>query len=286
MRAVVAADGGNETPVTCRLYIRTYGANDELVREYGPEATLEPGARHEFAWRIGDTGGTPVAEIGTEISSMQRADGTVYLDYLTWDGTPDVVLTRPRDGGTMWRRAWVDGVDDYSAWSPEAYRLVQNHGTGLLIQGTREWTDYRVAADVTPHLVTSAGVGARVQGLRRYHALPLCDDGKARLVKALMGTRYWPKRTSGGSWMAPTISVWRSWAPASGHGLTVSSSSRWTTPTGLSRAVLWPWSVRRAARLLKSSECSHPHSRCHSRGRSSVGTGLCPDPTPALSPVL
>ena len=187
VRAGVAADGGNETPAACRLYIRTYGANDELVRTYGPEATLEPGASHEFKWRIGDTGGTPIAEIGAEISSMQRADGTVYLDYLTWDGTPDVVLTRPAGGGTMWRRAWVDGVDDYSTWSPEAYRLVQNHGTGLLIQGTREWTDYRVSADVTPHLVTSAGVGARVQGLRRYYALLLCSDGKVRLVKALDG---------------------------------------------------------------------------------------------------
>jgi hypothetical protein len=84
----------------------------------------------------------------------------------------------------MWRRAWVDGVDEYNPRYPEPYRLVQNYGTGLLIQGTREWTDYRVSADVTPHMVTAAGIGARVQGMRRYYALLLCDDGKARLVKA------------------------------------------------------------------------------------------------------
>jgi len=187
VRAGVAADEGNGTPITCRMYIRTYGADDNLVRVYGPEAVLEPGASHEFKWRIEDTGGAPIAEIGVELSSMQRADGAVYLDYLGWDGAPDVVLTRPPDGGTMWRRAWVDAVDDYSAWYPEPYRLVQNCGTGLLIQGTREWTDYRVSADVTPHLVTSAGIAARVQGLRRYYALLLCNDGKARLVKTLDG---------------------------------------------------------------------------------------------------
>jgi ADP-ribosylglycohydrolase len=188
-QARLAADEGNESPVTCRLYIRTYGADDNLVRTYGPEVVLEPGADHEFEWRIGDTAGAPIAEIGLEISSDHRADGSVYLDYLTWDGTPDVVLTRPEEGGTMWRRAWVDGVDRYGPWWPEPYRLVQNCGTGLLMQGTREWTDYRVSADVTPHMVKAAGIGARVQGMRRYYALLLCDDGRARLVKALDGNR-------------------------------------------------------------------------------------------------
>jgi len=198
-RAGVVADEGNQRPVTCRLYVRAYGVGDELVRTYGPGLVLSPGADHEFEWRVADTGGAPVAEIGLEIARHQngasqarmasdrRADGTIYLDYLTWDGAPDVVLTRPAGDGTMWRRAWVNGVDEYAPRYPEPYRLVQNRGTGLLIQGTREWTDYRVSADVTPHMVTSAGVAARVQGMRRYYALLLCSDGKARLVKALDG---------------------------------------------------------------------------------------------------
>ena len=122
-----------------------------------------------------------------ELSAAYRADGSVYLDYLTWDGAPDVVLTRPAAGGTMWRRAWVDGVDQYEARWPEPYRLVQNHGTGLLIQGTRAWTDYRASAGLTLHLAAAAGLGARVQGMRRYYALLLCDDGTARLIKALDG---------------------------------------------------------------------------------------------------
>jgi hypothetical protein len=36
-------------------------------------------------------------------------------------------------------------------------------------------------------LVNAAGIAARVQGLRRYYALLLCNDGKTRLVKALDG---------------------------------------------------------------------------------------------------
>ena len=36
-------------------------------------------------------------------------------------------------------------------------------------------------------MAKAAGIAARVQGLRRYYALLLCDDGKARLIKALDG---------------------------------------------------------------------------------------------------
>jgi hypothetical protein len=193
VRARAEADKENKTAVKCRLYHRVYGTDDELVRMYGPEMILLPAGDADFEWPIETTGGAPIAEIGLEISSTSRADGTVYLDYLTWDGAPDVRLTRPAEEGTMWRRAWVDGLDQFEWRWPEPFRLVQNEGRGLLITGTREWTDYRVKADVTPHMATAAGLAARVQGMRRYYALLLCNDGtddqhpQARLVKALDG---------------------------------------------------------------------------------------------------
>ena len=187
VRAVVAADAGNGAAVTTRLSIQTYGANDALVASCGPEASVEPGSDHEFTWRIPDTGGAPIASIGLELASDDDASGTLYLDYLTWDGAPAVTLARPAHGGTMWRRAWVDGSDQAVRRSPESYRLVQNRGRGLWIQGTREWTDYKVTADVSPHLVAAAGLAARVQGMRRYYALLLCAGGTVRLVKALDG---------------------------------------------------------------------------------------------------
>lgn len=189
VRARLSADADNAMPVTCGLYLRVYGAEDRLERLAGPQVEFEPGAIHEFAWRIPDTGGAPVAEVGVEISRVKRADGVVYLDYLTWGGAPDIALTHPGHMGTMWQRAWVNGVDQVQHGA-ESYRLIQNEGIGLLMQGTREWTDYRVTADVTPHLVKSAGIAARAQGMRRYYALLLCRDDadmptKTRLVKML-----------------------------------------------------------------------------------------------------
>ena len=93
----------------------------------------------------------------------------------------------------MWRRAWVNAADYFGGAVFEPYRVVQDEGVGLVIQGTREWTDYRVSADVTPHMATSAGIAARVQGMRRYYALLLCRDAASgsttlRLVKVLDGT--------------------------------------------------------------------------------------------------
>jgi hypothetical protein len=205
VRARVAADSADAQPVTCRLFVSAYveesgiephrtstqpprpEVEPPLRQIYGPEIMLEPGASHEFIWRIDDIGGVPIAAVGVELSASRRASGTVYLDYLTWDGEPDVVLGRPAGGGTMWRQAWVNAISRFDGWWPEPYRLIQNEGMGLLIQGTREWRDYHVHAAVTPHMATSAGIGARVQGLRRYYALLLCHGRKARLVKALDG---------------------------------------------------------------------------------------------------
>jgi hypothetical protein len=91
----------------------------------------------------------------------------------------------------MWKRAWVDGFDsrerlsEYDYW-PEPYRLIQNRGRGLLMHGTREWTDYQITARLTPHMCKAGGIGVRVQGMQRYYAL-LCDTTKTRLVKAFEG---------------------------------------------------------------------------------------------------
>jgi len=146
-------------------------------------------------------GNEPIAEIGVSVQSDERTKGTVYLDYLTWEGEPDVTFTRPdapldrrRLGMSipqMWRRAWVNGVDSYDFRWPESFRLVQNRGRGLLSTGTREWRAYEVKSEITLHLCNAAGIAARVQGMRRYYALLLSRSeegrGVARFVRALDG---------------------------------------------------------------------------------------------------
>lgn len=183
VRARLVAHPGNAGPVEARLLIRYYGEGDELQTLAGSPEALSPGRDAVLAWRIPELGGASVAEVGIAIEPAEAGAGAVYLDWLTWDGAPDVTFRRPEGGGEMWRRAWVDGVDQFEGRWPEPYRISQNHDTGLISQGGAEWVDYRVTADVSILLAKQGGIAARVGGMRRWYALMLCDDGTARLIK-------------------------------------------------------------------------------------------------------
>jgi ADP-ribosylglycohydrolase len=189
VRAELSADVRNISPVTVSLYISVYGANDQPRRVYGPQTILVSGGTHLFEWKVPDPCGQPILEVGFELVSTHSPEGTVWLDYLTWDGEPDVTLKRPDEGGTIWRRAWINGVSTWDPFWPESFRPVQNRGRGMLIQGTREWKNYRLEADIKPLMFTCGGIASRVQGLERYYALLLCQDEKLRLVKALDGVQ-------------------------------------------------------------------------------------------------
>lgn len=197
VRARISADSANPVPLTATLYLNVYGANDRLDIVYGPSVDLRGGDDAVLTWQLDLPTSDPIAKVGIEVTGERGASGTLYLDYVSLGGTPDVTFARPAHGGEMWRKAWVDGVDIANITFGEAFRLVQNSGTGLLMQGTRDWTDYVVSSDITPHIVKSCGIGARVQGMRRYYALLLTAGGMLRLVKALDGTRVLAQRQVG-----------------------------------------------------------------------------------------
>ncbi len=186
VRAAVTARQGS---VACALFIRHYGPDDRLIHLTGPQTKLQESESFVLEWQIPDLDGAPIAQVGLELSSETRSGGIVILDWLTWDGTPHITFKRPSHNGIMWARAWVNAADYFDLWWPEAFRVVQDQGTGMLIQGGRDWQDYQVNAVITPHMVTSFGLAARVQGLERYYELQLDPSGKARLVKALDGVR-------------------------------------------------------------------------------------------------
>jgi len=79
--------------------------------------------------------------------------------------------------------AWVNGVSFFSKRYPPSFRISQSHDEGLVIHGTRQWTDYKVSADIAIHLGNYGGVCARVQGLRRYYAVRATRDGKLQIVR-------------------------------------------------------------------------------------------------------
>jgi ADP-ribosylglycohydrolase len=188
------------------IFITVYEGGGGTRKISGPEARLEAGAESVLCMAIPDTRGQPVAEIGVEA----RSRGAASLDLLglSWHGSPNVKFGRPpaepgvKDLG-VWRRAWVNAVDSWDGSWREAYRLCQNSGRGLIMQGCRDWTDYEAEAEVSITMAKAAGIAVRVQGLKRYYALLLRDSDRVELVKfdreekvlasAARETRFGPK---------------------------------------------------------------------------------------------
>ena len=178
LTALVGNDG--DEPAQVRLVLRQYGADDRSELISGEPVVLAAYTEQRLTWRVPDNGGLPIHAVGLEY------DGTapVVLDSLTWNGAPTIMFARPDDrSATLWRRAWVDAVDHFEGRYFEAFRISQNEGRGVMAQGTRDWTDYTVSAEITPYLARNVGIACRVQGLKRYLALLLSSDQVARLVK-------------------------------------------------------------------------------------------------------
>lgn len=189
--AVLELARNTDEAIEAAICIRVFDPDDKRVTLRNAAVSIEPGDRATLTWTAPNLGGYPIAAVGVEVVAAP-AGGTLYLSRLDWHGAPEVTLSRVQ--GTMWQRAWVNGVSRYSPCSPESFRLVQDRGTGLLLHGAREWRNYRVGADVTPHLAERVGLAVRVQGMRRYYALVLTAAGKVQLVRELDGTTVLAER--------------------------------------------------------------------------------------------
>ncbi|KKC31748.1 ADP-ribosylglycohydrolase family protein [Devosia psychrophila] len=182
--ARVVADRTNTGSISVRLRLRAYDAHDELRDIDGDVVSLAPGEDRLISWVVPDLDGQPIAEIGIALTTDgRRADGRVLLDYLRWDGAPNLVLHRPAGDGDFWRMAWVNGVSFFSKRFPPSFRISQGRDEGIIIHGTRHWTDYAVSTDIVIHLGNYGGVAVRVQGLRRYYAVRATREGKLQIVR-------------------------------------------------------------------------------------------------------
>ena len=152
--------------------------------------------------------------------------------------------TVERCGAGRGSRPWTSG----RLGKPETYRFSQNRGTGLISQGSLDWTDYRVEADVTPWMAAAAGVAARVQGLRRYYAL-LAHQRRAGARRSGQRRRHGPVGRPVRHRLLPDVR-----AGARGGRIPDQSLGRWRTarPTSTTNrrerfvAVRSDWCARRA----------------------------------------
>jgi len=184
-RARVVADSRNARDVTVSLSALVYRLADGVRALESEAVALPPGEETVLDWRLPDTDGQPIQSIGIAVRSPGGVqDGAIVLDWLRWDGPPNTRLRRPKEPSDFWRRAWVNAVDTFSTSFPHAFRISQDRGEGMIIHGSRQWRDYRVETAFTVHLAEHAGIGVRVQGLRRFYAVFLVRSNVLRLVRA------------------------------------------------------------------------------------------------------
>ncbi|MGI4744880.1 MAG: ADP-ribosylglycohydrolase family protein [Janthinobacterium lividum] len=185
LKARLIADPGGDRELGIALAILVYTDGDIERRFDSPVTILRPGEAVILDWVIPELGGQPVGRVGVVCSKGGgAASGAFHLDWLDWSGEPATTLRRPDGPGRFWRRAWVNAVSNFSESFPEAFRLSQNDGLGLLLQGTREWRNYRVESAITVCL-GGGGLAARMQGLRRGYLLMLMPDNRLVLFKLL-----------------------------------------------------------------------------------------------------
>lgn len=187
LKARVAAPPENRAPVDIGLRLRVYGERDQLRDLDAPLIRLRPGETDELMWRVPETLGHPIGEIGVALAPRSVDRGRVIIDYLRWDGAPDCTFRRPAEESDFWRRAWVNGVDAFVMRAPQSFRLAQSRGEGLIAIGTRQWTDYRVHTELIPHLGDYFGVAVRVHGLRRFYGVRVMRSGEIQIVRVRDG---------------------------------------------------------------------------------------------------
>lgn len=184
LKARVVAPKGNRGDVQVRLRLRVYDAADTLRNVDGEIHRLTPGSETVLSWRLPEFDGQPIAEVGLAITGEDsRADGSVLLDYMRWDGAAELTLRRPQGDGDFWRMAWVNGVDFFSKRFPPSFRISQSRDEGMVSHGTRQWTDYALRSDVMVHLGNYGGVALRVQGLRRYYGVRVTRNNRLEIVR-------------------------------------------------------------------------------------------------------
>ncbi|HEX4511551.1 MAG TPA: hypothetical protein VH328_15795 [Burkholderiaceae bacterium] len=172
--------------MSVRLYASVFDAHDTLVKIHGEPRIVGAGSDVALKWRVPDTRGYPIFDIGLEIEchDPRGANGTLALDWLHWSGAPDLTLRRPDPTSEMWKHAFMNDVSQFRThW--EGLRATSSGGLGMLAQGTRDWRDYEVGSTLTPLLAEAWGLAARVQGRERYYAMMFdrVNGGRARLVR-------------------------------------------------------------------------------------------------------
>ena len=173
-----------------RLFVRYFGKEAGITNS--APATLLSEAPFTLSLQVPDTG-RPVQELGIEIAGRNRAGGELFVDSIAFAGVPKFSLPdqlplseKGEAPGWISSMRGIGHFNFIAGSGEEMTEIVRDEGTGVLVTGTTEWTDYTFTSKLNIHMADCAGIIARYQGLRRYLAL-VQEAGKLRLIRQYYG---------------------------------------------------------------------------------------------------
>ncbi len=182
LRAAVKALPSNRSAITVALFLKRFGANDQLLAETGMPVTLQSGEDTMLEWVVPDFDGHPIGQAGLRITGTGIGD-VILVDSYTWDGEVNTSFHRPQEAGRAWKRAWVNAVDTQFDGDPRYRVVVQNRGRGLISTGTSNWKNYRTTARFKLRAAQGGGLAVRYGGLERYYGVMLRRNNQLVLFK-------------------------------------------------------------------------------------------------------
>lgn len=190
----------SEKDLNIKIFIKYWGENDELIKIESNDFNFSSNDMNIIEWEVPSTFSNPIGQLGISISSNEKCSGKIKLNYLDIHGEPNILLTQPdhilnhprkhhmhfeeKFYGQMWRNAWVQGLDKWEDRG-KIFRVTNNIDSGIMFTGTDVWKNYTVTSNISFQSVSSGGLVARVQGLKRYYTFELCSNNKARIGKML-----------------------------------------------------------------------------------------------------
>jgi len=180
-----------------RLFARCFAAEGESSRAtttkliHGEPVRVEPNVPFTLTLPVPGERGFPVKDIGVEIGAGPGASGHVFLNRVTYGGSPELrvpdELPRSADGAVL---GWVVDADrvggKFSQKPQPMTHFGKDEGRGVVVTGTDDWRDYTISSRFTIVLAEAGGLIARYQGLQRFIALVKTRDA-LKLVRNFYG---------------------------------------------------------------------------------------------------
>lgn len=172
----------NPASLQLRLSARYYDGTDQRQWLHDEWFEIAPGEVLDLSWVVADTGGMPLSDVGLMISvpSFDRKP-QLTLDYMKWEGVPELTLQPPDAEAQFWRRAWVSNTEILTSSSGILLRGTDD--PALALYGTREWSNYRLRACITVNGPGAGGLIIGSQGMQRYVAVKLHSDGTLQVSR-------------------------------------------------------------------------------------------------------